>query len=112
MTEEKSIFDQPQHPYNMQQPLPNATVVLVLGILSIVLCFVGVVLGIISVVLANKDLKLYNAGPGVYNIGSYNNIKAGKTCAVIGLIINALLILFYIAIFAFALSGAFGNNWR
>ncbi|MEO5683805.1 MAG: CCC motif membrane protein [Chitinophagaceae bacterium] len=109
--EEKSIFDQPQQPYNMQQSLPNATVVLVLGILSIVICFLGVAMGIIALVLAGKDSKLYNTSPEIYSAVSYNNLKAGKTCAIIGLILNGLLALLYIAIFIFALSGA-ASAWR
>lgn len=108
--EEKSIFDQPSQPFNMQQPLQNATAVLVLGILSIVLCFVGVVLGIIALVLANKDLAMYRASPEVYSIGSYNNLKAGRTCAIIGLILQGLVILFYIGLFVVALSA--GSAFR
>ena len=111
--EEKSIFDRPQQSYNMQQHLPNATAVLVLGILSLVICFVGVVLGIISLVLANKDSKLYKENPEAYLLGSYNNLKAGRTCAIIGLILNALLILVYAAIIVFAISmGTSSNIWH
>jgi len=109
--EETSIFEQPNQPFNLQQPLQNATAVLVLGILSIVICGVGVVMGIIALVLGNKDLKLYNVSPEVYTAGSYSNLKAGRTCAIIGLILNGLLIIFYAAIFIFALSGA-ARNWR
>ena len=101
--EEKSIFDQPNRQYN-QQPLQNATAVLVLGILSLVICGIGVVLGIIGLVLANKDIKLYNANPEVYTIGSYNNIKAGRICAIIGLILQSLIVIFYIVWIAFIIS--------
>ena len=110
--EERSIFDQPQQPYHVQQPLPNATAALVLGILSIVICFVGVVLGIIALVFANKDIKLYNASPESYTAVSYNNLKAGKTCAIIGLILNGLLILVYAGIFIFAITMAGSGGWR
>ncbi|MEP6746091.1 MAG: CCC motif membrane protein [Bacteroidota bacterium] len=109
--EEKSIFDQ-NRPQYMQQPLQNSTAVLVLGILSIVICFVGFILGIIALVLANKDLRLYNTSPEVYTIASYNNLKAGKICAIIGIIFWALIILFYIIVVAFALSFGFGNSFR
>ena len=109
--EEKSIFDQPNQPFNMQQPLQNATAVLVLGILSIVICGIGVVLGTIALILASKDAKLYNATPEIYTAGSYSNIKAGRTCAIIGLILNGLLILFYVALFVFMLSAGVGA-WR
>lgn len=109
--EEQSIFDQPNRPFNLQQPLQNATAVLVLGILSIVICGIGVVLGVIALVLANKDLKLYNANPEIYMPTSYNNLKAGRICAIIGLILNGLLILFYVALFVFMLSAGVGA-WR
>jgi hypothetical protein len=110
MEDEKSIFDQPRQPYNMQQTLPNAVAVLVLGICSIVICFIGLVLAIIALVLANKDLKLYNASPEAYTIPSYNNLKAGRICAIVGLILQVLVILFYVAFFAFALYA--GSGWR
>ncbi len=110
--EERSIFDQPRQQYNMQQPLPNATAVLVLGILSLVMCFVGVILAIISLVLANKDIKLYNASPEVYTPGSYSNLKSGRICAIIGLVLNVLLVLFYAAVVIFALSAGLGSTWR
>lgn len=104
--EERSIFDQPNQPFNMEQPLPNATAVLVLGILSIVLCGVGAVLGIIAIVLANKDLKLYNAGGGVYSLASYNNAKAGRICGVIGLIVSSLVIIVYAGLIIFAITSS------
>ena len=107
--EEKSIFDRPHQQYNMQQPLPNATAILVLGILSIVICFAGVVLAIIALVLANKDIRLYQSSPESYTLGSYNNLKSGRICAIIGLIFQTLIILCYVLIFAFALYG-FGKN--
>lgn len=95
----------------MQQPLQNATAVLVLGILSLVLCVIGVVPGIIALVLANKDLKLYNASPEVYTLGSYNNLKAGRICAIIGIILQSLLLIFYVVWFVFIISVA-GSSWR
>ncbi|MDE3247959.1 MAG: DUF4190 domain-containing protein [Bacteroidota bacterium] len=107
MDQETSIFDQPRQ-YPAQQVLPNATAVLVLGILSLVLCFIGVVLGIIGLVLANKDLRLYRMSPELYTAGSYNNLKAGRTCAIIGLVLQSLFVIGYIAwiVFVFA---AFSN---
>ena len=46
-----------------QQKLPNSTLILVFGIISIVTCccygILGLIFGIIAVVLANKALKLY-----------------------------------------------------
>jgi hypothetical protein len=70
------------------QNLPNATAVLVLGIISIVGCFcygiVGLITGIIALVLASKDNALLAQNPGVYKEGSIKNLRAGKICAIIG----------------------------
>ena len=88
-----------QHDYLTEQkrPLPNATAVLVLGILSIVVC---TICGIIALVLANRDLKLYNENPDAYTEGSLSNLKAGKICAIIGVVLLGISILFIIAILA------------
>jgi hypothetical protein len=88
----------------MQQALPNATAVLVLGILSIVTCccygVIGLILGIIALVLAKKDKALYNANPSVYTEGSFKNLNAGRICAIIGLVLNIIYLLIYIALIA------------
>jgi uncharacterized membrane protein len=82
------------------QPLPNATPVLVLGIASIILCCCygapGLVCAIVAIILAKKDLRLYNANPSLYLPGSYNNLKAGRICAIVGLAISILYLLFVI----------------
>jgi hypothetical protein len=108
--EEKSIFDQPQTNFTNKQQLPNATVVLVMGILSIVICGIGVVLGIIGLVLGNKDTKLYNASPDLYNPSSYSNIKTGKICSVIGIIVSSLFIIVYAGLIIFAITA--GNSYK
>lgn len=81
-----------------QAPLPNSTLVLIFGILSIVLCWcmglVGVILGIIALVLANKDIALYRTKPESYTESSYNNLKTGKIIAIIGLILSGLYLVF------------------
>jgi hypothetical protein len=102
--EEKSIFEEITPSFNNQQQLPNATVVLVMGILSIVMCFAGVILGIIGLVLANKDTQLYNSSPQSYTAASYSNLKSGKICSIIGLILNGLLAIFYIIIIIVAIT--------
>lgn len=80
----------------VQVPLPNAQTVLVLGIVSIILCWchgiIGLILAIIALVLANKDLSLYNANPQKYTQGSYNNLKSGRTIAVIGLVLAGIFL--------------------
>ncbi len=82
-------------------PLPNATATLVLGILSIVVCFIC---GIVALVISNKDVALYKANPELYTESSYSNIKAGRICAIIGLALLALGLIIYIFIIVFAFS--------
>ena len=83
-----------------QIPVPNATVILVLGILSIVFCccygILGIILGIIALVLASSSGKLYNAEPERYTKGSYSNMNAGKICAIIGLILSAVFAIYLV----------------
>ena len=88
------------NPFNnpgFQQNLPNSNTILVLGILSIVFCwwhlvsFVGIVLGIITIVLANKEIAVFNANPQNFTISSLNNVKTGRICAIIGLIISIII---------------------
>mgnify|MGYP003556217230 FL=1 len=83
--------------------LPNATATLVLGILSIVVCFMC---GIIALVISNKDIAMYKANPDLYSAASYNNIKAGRICALIGIILQVLGIIVYIIFIAFCISMA------
>ncbi|MDL2322419.1 DUF4190 domain-containing protein [Bacteroidales bacterium OttesenSCG-928-A17] len=86
-----------ENSYQQKVALPNATVVLVLGIVSIVGCccygILGIVCGIIALVLAGSSEKLYRENPELYTIGSYKNLGAGKICAIIGLVLSV----FYIA---------------
>jgi hypothetical protein len=94
----------PQY-FNVPIALPNATAVLVLGIVSIVGCFcygvVGLICGIIALVLYGKDKKLYAQNPQGYTPSSYNNLKSGRVCALIGLIISAIYLLVVICVLAF-----------
>ncbi len=91
---------QPPLQYQIQSPLPNATAVLILGILSIVTCFCygifGIVLAIIALVLASKDLSKYNINPNQYAKSSLSNLKAGKVCAIVGLCLSAVYLIFIV----------------
>jgi hypothetical protein len=91
--------------------LPNATAVLVLGILSIVLCWcyglLGLIMAIVALALASKDMKLYRERPNDFAPGSYGNLKAGRVCAIIGVVLSAIYVIWviiYIAIFGAVLS--------
>jgi uncharacterized protein YacL len=81
-----------------QEVLPNSTAILVLGILSIVICCGGLILAIIALVMASKAKALYDANPGRYSPSSYSNVKTGKICAIIGLILSLLGSLYYIIV--------------
>ncbi|MBL7703277.1 MAG: hypothetical protein JNM14_13585 [Ferruginibacter sp.] len=91
------------------QQLPNATATLVLGILSIVVCLIC---GIVALVISNKDVALYKANPELYSAASYNNIKAGRICALIGIILQGLAIIVYIIFIAFFISVASSSGFR
>jgi len=75
-----------------QQKLPNATAVLVLGIVSIVGCccygVLGVIAGIVGLVLHKKDNELYQKDPALYS--DYNNLNTGRILCIIGLVISSL----------------------
>lgn len=100
---------------NGNQPVPNATAVLVLGILSIVTCWLygipGLILGIIGMVLAGNAKKVYELNPSNYSQASFNNLKAGRVCSIIGLSLSALYLLFVIImlIFVGAAASTFGR---
>ena len=93
-----SVFNNP----GGQQPLPNATATLVLGIVSILGCFcygvVGLICGIIGIVLANKDMARYRANPAAWTSSSYNNLKAGRVCSIIGTILGSIGIVYFILV--------------
>ncbi len=86
-----------------KQQLPNATLVLIFGIASIVTCFcygfLGLVFGIIALVLAKKAKELYLANPELYT--GYENLNAGRICAIIGTILSSLYLLIIIGYIIF-----------
>jgi hypothetical protein len=92
---------------SLPQNLPNANLILILGILSILLSWwhfvsvAGILLSFLALILANREFSLYNANPSRYTVSSLNNVKAGRTCAIIGLIIS-------IIVFAFVMLLIFG----
>ena len=85
------------------QKLPNATAVLVLGILSILFCWcygiIGIILSIIALVLAKKDMALYRAEPQNYT--NYGNLNAGRIMAIIGLILSIITIIYMVWIISY-----------
>jgi hypothetical protein len=76
--------------------LPNATAVLVLGIVSIVGCFLwgipGLACGIISLVLFRKDKMIYLSDPERYR-ESFQMSNAGFICGIIGTSMSGICVL-------------------
>lgn len=74
------------------QKLPNATLILVFGITSIVTCccygIVGLIFGVAALVLADRALKRYAESPQEYE--EVQTVRAGRILAIIGLILNAI----------------------
>ena len=108
MSQQGSQQGNPTPQFNNQPtqiPVPNAGAVLTLGIISIALCWcygiVALTCGIIALVLGNKALALYKANPNNYTLSSYNNVKSGRVCAIIGLCLSALMLIYVIVVFAF-----------
>jgi len=87
-----------------QRPLPNATAVLVMGILSIVTCFcygiIGLILGVVAIILASKDKRLFTESPEAFTAASFKNLNAGRVCAIIGIILSVLYLIFIVAFIA------------
>ncbi|PKA84318.1 hypothetical protein ATE92_2500 [Ulvibacter sp. MAR_2010_11] len=85
-----------------KQKLPNSTLILVFGIISIVTCccygVLGLIFGIIAMVMAKKATALYMANPELYS--GYQNVKTGKILAIIGIILNVLYLGYVIFLFA------------
>ena len=82
------------------QNLPNANMIMVLGILSILLCWwhfvsvAGIILGIVAIMMAKKENATYSAEPERYTTSSFNNVKTGRICAIIGLTISIIVFVF------------------
>lgn len=97
--------------------LPNATAVLILGILSVPTCFcygiIGLVLSIVALVLAHGDQKLLNDDrDGVYR--NYSTLVVGRVFASIGLVLSAVFfaMVVYIASMSTEEQEAFLENLR
>src|SRR4051794_32726644 len=89
---------------NLNQPqssgakvmLPNATIILVLGICSIVFtcALVGLVLGIIAVVMAGKPRKMYKENPAAYD--GWSQVNAGYIMGIIGICLGGIAAIYWI----------------
>jgi uncharacterized membrane protein len=96
-----------------QQKLPNSTLILVFGIVSIVTCccygVLGLIFGIIAMVLAKKATAVYLENPEQYT--GYSNVKTGKILAIIGIGLNLIYLIYVVWLFAtIGLSGVMNMN--
>lgn len=81
--------------------VPNATLILVLGIVSIVLSCcnaLGIIPGIIAIIMAGKAKRIYESNPLAYTPSSIKNVKAGRITGIVGTVIGLLVILAVIAL--------------
>jgi len=107
----------PQSGFVQQKTLPNATAVLVLGIISIVTCWcwgiVGLTLGVIALILGAKSKKLYRENPNTYSEMSFKNLNAGFICAIVGVSLSGIWFLLFILriIFFSATLGTLFNSF-
>lgn len=85
-----------------QQKLPNSTLILIFGILSIITCccwgIPGLIFGIIAFVMSKKATELYLANPEQYS--GYQNVKTGKILAIIGIVLSAIYFIYIVYLFA------------
>ena len=96
-----------------QQKLPNSTLILVFGIVSIVTCccygVLGLIFGIIAIVMAKKATALYLENPEQYT--GYQNVKTGKILAIIGIVLSLIYLIYIIWLFAtLGMSGVLNMN--
>ncbi|MBW7676731.1 CCC motif membrane protein [Chryseobacterium chendengshani] len=87
----------------MNQKLPNAQTVLILGIVSIIgtcCCtgLIGVICGLIGLNKYKSDKVLYDANPTEYS--DFNNLNTGRILCIIGLVLGSLQLLYTIFILA------------
>ena len=69
-------------PYGMApQPHPQGTLVLVLGIIGLVACFIP---GIVALVMGNRAIKEIDANPAAYN--NRSNVQIGRILGIIGIV--------------------------
>ena len=79
-----------------QQKLPNATISLVLGLISFICCCFsagigGLLFSGIAFFLVRKDEKMYRENPELYS--NYGQLKTAKVIAIIGLVLALVAII-------------------
>jgi ABC-type sulfate transport system permease subunit len=84
-----------------QQKLPNSTMIIVLSIFGYICCcipIIGIIPASIAFSMATKSQKIYEVNPELYD--NMSAIKTGKIVALIAIILNLLMFVRWIYIFA------------
>ncbi|MCL6265315.1 CCC motif membrane protein [Flagellimonas myxillae] len=97
-----------------QQPLPGASTVLTMGIISIVGTFFccgpfGAIFSIIALTKAKSATQLHQQNPGAYT--DFSNVKTGKVLAYIGLGLALIYLILFIAYFGLIMAAIGSGNW-
>jgi len=88
-----------------QKSVPNAMLIMICGIASILFCCgMGTIAGIVALIMSSKANKLITEDPSGYTQSEVKNVKLGRRCSMIGLGLQVLVFILYIAMFVFALA--------
>lgn len=90
------------NPSTFPEKLPNSTLVLVLGIISIITCLCygqGLILGIVNLVLARNTSRMYHANPDKYT--GHGDVKLGRILSIIGIVLSLLFLIMIIVSLAY-----------
>lgn len=98
----------------MNQKLPNAQTVLILGIVSIVgtcCCtgLVGIICGLIGLNKYKSDKLLYDQNPSEYS--DFSNLNTGRILCIIGLALGAIQLIYTVYILATGGVDAYMNQY-
>ena len=94
---------------NLRMPAPNANLILAFGIVSIVTCcccsgIMGIIFAIIAIILAVKSKKEFTRNSDLYDENTFGKVNAGKTCAIIGLVVGILMFAIAMIVISVSLS--------
>ncbi|WP_310991684.1 CCC motif membrane protein [Aequorivita marina] len=84
-----------------KQKLPNSTLILVFGIISIVTCCcygLGLIFGVVAIVMAGTATKIYMQDPELYT--GFQNVKTGKILSIIGIVLSVIYLVYTIYLFS------------
>tara|TARA_B100000700_G_C15011727_1_gene841296 strand:- start:759 stop:1049 length:291 start_codon:yes stop_codon:yes gene_type:complete len=92
----------------VQKSVPNAMLVMICGIASIVFCCgMGTIAGVVALIMSSKANKLIAEDPSGYNASEVKNVKLGRTCSMIGLGLQVIVVIIYIAVIFFGVASSF-----